>query len=75
MSPSQTPLPPFSGDTPTCPKCSHNAAYTEYKPEGELRSGTVGWGNGQPERLERRCARCDFIWDEAINPPTPKDGA
>lgn len=62
------PLPPFSGDSPTCPKCSHTEAYTEHKPAGEPRSGEFA-GIGQPERLERRCARCDFVWDEALNPP------
>lgn len=63
------PLPPYTGDEPTCPKCSHTEAYTEYKPANEPRSRSAGWGAGMPERLERRCARCDFIWDEALNPP------
>jgi hypothetical protein len=61
-------LPPFSGDDPVCPKCSYAQAFTEYKPEGEPRSGR-GSGMGEPERLERRCARCDFLWDESLNPP------
>lgn len=58
------PLPPFSGDEPTCIKCGHSGAYTEYKAAGEPRSDGLG-GLGLPERLERRCARCDFTWDEA----------
>jgi hypothetical protein len=69
MAPSPKPLPPFSGDETTCPKCSHTQAHTEYKPQGEPRSGSGSWGIGDPERLERRCARCDFIWDEDLNPP------
>lgn len=69
------PLPPFSGDEPTCPKCSHSEAYTEYKPEGAPGSGSLNWGagSGRVERLERRCGRCDFTWDEAINPPPLSD--
>lgn len=63
-------LPPFSGDNTVCPKCSHNQAYTEHKPAGEPSSGRFS-GIGEPERLERRCARCDYTWDEALNPPTP----
>lgn len=71
MAPSPKTLPPFSGDETTCSKCSHTEAYTEHKPAGEPRSGSFS-GIGEPERLERRCARCDFIWDEAINPPAPE---
>lgn len=62
------PLPPFSGDTTKCVKCSYTEAFTEYKPRGEPRSGEFV-GVGMPERLERRCTRCDFVWDEALNPP------
>lgn len=68
MAPSPEPLPPFSGDHPTCPKCSAGQAFTEYKTERDPRTGNAINGLGQ-ERLERRCARCDFIWDEAVNPP------
>lgn len=62
-------LPPFSGDQTTCAKCSHTEAHTEYKSHGEPGTGSFS-GIGEPDRLERRCSRCDFIWDEAINPPT-----
>ena len=76
MAPSQEPLPPFSGDETACPKCSHDQAYTEYKAKAEPPSGTpLPWGSEFPERLERRCARCDYQWDEALNPPTDEDGA
>lgn len=63
------PLPPFSGDNTQCPKCSNHGAYTEWK-EAE----TLGSSYLQRERLRRRCTRCDYEWDEAINPPA-KDGA
>ena len=63
------PLPPFSGNSPTCPKCSNSDAFMKYKPQGEPRSGMGNWGINLPERLERRCARCEFIWEEQINPP------
>jgi hypothetical protein len=61
------PLPPFS-EAPTCPKCSYHQAHTEHKAENEPRSGRAS-GLGEPQRLQRRCARCGFIWDEALNPP------
>ncbi len=55
------PLPPFSGDEPRCTKCGNEVALTEWKPAEKL-GGTVL----REERLRRRCARCDFGWDEAI---------
>lgn len=55
------PLPPFSGDEPRCTKCGNEGAFTEWKP-AEKMGGTVL----REERLRRRCARCDFGWDEAI---------
>jgi hypothetical protein len=61
-------LPPFSGDDAVCAKCSNVGAFTEHKAEGEPRPGNFV-GLGEPERLERRCARCDYVWDEALNPP------
>lgn len=58
------PLPPFSGDDATCAKCSNVGAYTEWRgaeyPAPAYR---------QQERLRRRCARCEYEWDEALNPP------
>jgi len=64
-------LPPFSGDNPTCPKCSHTSAYTRYRAAGEYSSDEPSrFGpSGKGERLERSCARCDHVWDEALNPP------
>lgn len=55
--------PPFSGDEPRCIKCGNEGAYTEWK-AAETLGGTVL----REERLRRRCARCDFGWDEAIVP-------
>lgn len=65
-------LPPFSGDTTLCVKCSASGPYTYYRPatdrpaefNGRMRRGPL------PERLERQCARCDYAWDEALNPTT-----
>jgi rubredoxin len=63
-------LPPFSGDDTTCPKCSNTSAYTEHKEAGEPGANDViGFAPERPERLERRCSRCDYVWDEALNPP------
>jgi len=64
-------LPPYSGDNPTCPKCSHQGAITRRRAAGEHGSGDVPTFGPSPkgERLERECWRCDFVWDEALNPP------
>lgn len=63
------PLPPYSGENPTCAKCSHTEAMTEYKAQGEPRSGSGSWHGMGRERLERRCLRCGYQWDEDLNPP------
>lgn len=67
-------LPPYSGDDTTCVMCSHPAALTAYRPA--CTRTTVEF-NGRstprgplPERLERSCQRCDYKWDEALNPAT-----
>lgn len=62
------PLPPFSGDNPTCPKCGHTEAVTRHRKAGEPRTGEavlLARAARYPERLERECWRCDFVWDEA----------
>jgi hypothetical protein len=61
-------LPPFSGDDTTCCKCSNEGALTRYIAENQPSCG-LRVGLGRPQRLERRCTRCGFEWDEAINPP------
>ncbi|MDQ0758677.1 hypothetical protein [Streptomyces canus] len=58
-------LPPFSGDEPTCPKCGNEGACTFYRAKGEPSPGQVAMASTLPERLERRCTRCDYGWDEA----------
>lgn len=65
-------LPPFSGGNPLCRKCSHGDAYTDYRAAGEPSSNEPPrWGpSPKGERLERRCGRCSFIWDEALVPAT-----
>ncbi|MBT2449457.1 hypothetical protein J7F03_20670 [Streptomyces sp. ISL-43] len=65
-------LPPFSGDEPTCAKCGHKGASTEYLAFGDChhapRTGiTIGWHANQ--RLHRECGRCGHQWDEATVPP------
>ncbi|MXM66762.1 hypothetical protein GR925_25855 [Streptomyces sp. HUCO-GS316] len=64
-------LPPYSGADAVCPKCLYGDADTEYKPP--IVRMTVDEHNGRtarrgplPERLERRCIRCDYRWDEAL---------
>ncbi|WP_371799101.1 hypothetical protein OG963_14870 [Streptomyces sp. NBC_01707] len=65
------PLPPYSGEEAVCVKCANPEAYTRYRPacsrgmeehNGRLRRGPL------PERLERCCQRCDYTWDEALQP-------
>jgi hypothetical protein len=72
--PDPTPaLPPFSGDDAVCIQCSHPEAITTYRPAcGHLMeeyNGKLRRLTNAPARLERRCERCDFQWDEALNPP------
>lgn len=56
-------LPPFSGDDPRCIKCGNEGAFTEWKDAEKLGSAVL-----REERLQRRCSRCDFGWDEALVP-------
>lgn len=67
------PLPPFSGDEATCVKCGQEGAATFYRAKGEPRPRTLAFGGGPPERLERQCLRCDYVWDEAIAQPEGSD--
>lgn len=66
-------LPPYSGDNTTCVKCGFDQAHTEYQPTAPAVLLIDRYGNHQrgplPERLQRRCNRCDYTWDEALNPP------
>ena len=71
-----TPLPPFSGDRPTCPKCGPSEARTQWSsPFTEC--ATYAYGNAEytfptHERLCRECGRCGYHWDEATAvPPNP----
>lgn len=71
----QTPhdLPPFSGEEPTCPKCGHTGASTRYR-AARPRMLWDPWNDQSvmrgplPERLQRECDRCQFCWDEALQP-------
>ncbi|MFI8351347.1 hypothetical protein [Streptomyces sp. NPDC085596] len=66
------PLPPFSGDTPTCPKCRYRGASTQYRELGHCIHGErdVVIGCQKNERLHRECERCGYAWDEALAEPT-----
>lgn len=69
------PLSPFSGDTPTCPKCGNRKASTAWWCFGRIDGERVSLGNPDlwPERLHRECLRCSYGWDEAVvseKPPT-----
>lgn len=67
-----TTLPPYSGDDSVCIKCSNHGARTTYQPAIERVLTEYNGRNERrgplPERLERCCRRCDFQWDEALNP-------
>ncbi|MFH8792230.1 hypothetical protein [Streptomyces sp. NPDC017941] len=65
------PLPPYSGNNPTCIKCAHTGAATRHRAAGEHGSDDLAtYGpSDKGERLERECDRCDYVWDEALNPP------
>lgn len=63
-------LPPFSGDQSVCPKCSYGEARVQYRTHGERpEQGIHSMSDVWPERLERECKRCDYTWDEDLNPP------
>lgn len=72
-----TDLPPYTGDTTTCTKCGHEGATTTYRKTGDQRPGdffALPPGD-RVERLERRCPRCTYTWDEALadRPPATTD--
>lgn len=61
------PLPPYSGDSPTCPKCGYDGATTKYRELGRCVHGELDviYGVESNPRLHRECLRCDYEWDEA----------
>ncbi|WP_199570583.1 hypothetical protein [Streptomyces murinus] len=65
-------LPPFSGDETACVKCAHLEAFTRFRPACPRGlweyNGRTDMRGPLPERLERQCQRCDYQWDEALNP-------
>jgi hypothetical protein len=70
-------LPPFSGDTPTCPKCGNTGARTRFLNHGTCEHygiDSLVMGYQANERLHRECQRCDYAWDEAtIEQQPPAD--
>lgn len=67
------PLPPYSGDDTLCAMCSYDLAYTSFRAK-QARvqrefNGRIERHAVFPARLERQCKRCDYQWDEALNPP------
>ncbi|MFD7185522.1 hypothetical protein ACFV90_36870 [Streptomyces sp. NPDC059904] len=71
-------LPPFSGDSPTCPKCGNVGATTRYRAASPRMlwdwNDATGMRGQLPERLERECDRCDWHWDEALVDQPAHDG-
>ncbi|MEU6365786.1 hypothetical protein ABZ876_08520 [Streptomyces sp. NPDC046931] len=64
-------LPPFSGDSPVCPKCRYEDASTQYRAVGRcLHDSGCTVGLTKNERLHRECLRCGYEWDEALAEPT-----
>jgi len=63
-------LPPFSGESALCAKCGNTGAETRHKEAGEApEKGVHAMCDQWPERLERECSRCEYRWDEDLNPP------
>lgn len=60
------PLPPFSGDRPTCGKCGHHDATVKHTPVIPMTLCRAVTPTGMPERLCRDCQRCGYHWDEAL---------
>lgn len=56
------PLPSFSGDNPTCPKCRNVGAFTKWKAAYRLGGSVL-----EEECLTRSCTRCEYEWAEALN--------
>lgn len=64
-------LPPYSGESPTCPKCGHVGANTVYMAWNACVPGTNGHhilvqSTAMNERLHRQCWNCEYQWDEAL---------
>lgn len=69
------PLPPFTGDNPTCAQCGHRGAATEYRPHGHCMHPTDAVMGFDPNpRLHRTCCRCGHVWDEATVEQAREDG-
>jgi hypothetical protein len=72
---SDTVLPEFTGDDAECPKCANAGALTSYRPAAQRGEWDIYNGVTRraplPERLERECTRCGYLWDEALHPFPP----
>lgn len=65
----ETPLPPYSGESPRCPKCGEERAATTYMEFGRCShygDTHMVVGLDRNERLHRACRNCGYQWDEAI---------
>lgn len=61
-------LPAYSGKNPVCAKCGAAGAHTQYYAAGEhSHSGMADRDDlpDCPERQERICDNCGYIWSEA----------
>lgn len=52
----------FNPDT-TCPKCGHDKIASTWH-ELENAYQFDNWVEVKPERITRRCERCNYMWDE-----------
>lgn len=55
---------PFNPDA-TCPKCGHDKVGTLHQ-EPLHQSCDPSCRDNLPERLQRRCERCRYDWNEAV---------
>ncbi|MCF3960317.1 hypothetical protein [Streptomyces fuscigenes] len=67
-------FPAYTGSSVRCVKCSTRGASTTYRPARSartlLRRDDTLLRGPLPERLERECLTCSYIWDEAASTQT-----
>ncbi|MFZ3595105.1 hypothetical protein [Streptomyces sp. BH104] len=70
--PQNAELPPYTDELTVCIKCSGSEAFTRYRPATPAGlwdyNGRTEQRPHLPERLERECQTCGYLWDEALRP-------